>query len=70
MLVICLDVCRGKGYPSILDASIDSPLSITQTQPIANPSAQATRGLPTMESGANGTAGGVPAETGTLQTVV
>jgi len=53
-----------------LDASIDSPLSITQTQPIANPAAQATRGLPTTEPGANGTTGGVPAQSGSLQTVV
>ena len=48
-------VCRGKGYPSILEASIDSPLSITQGLN-TNPNAMTTRNLPPVDPvGTNGT---------------
>lgn len=67
-------MCRGKGYPSLLDASIDAPLSITQTTPLNNPAAQYGRGESTTEPrAANGTAGvtpPVPTASGNLATVV
>lgn len=40
--------CRGKGFPSLLEASIDSPLSITQGLTTA-PSPMATRNLPPVD---------------------
>ena len=61
---------RGKGYPSILDASIDAPLSITQTTPIADPAAQNTRGLPSMEPGTKGAGISPPTPSGNVTTVV
>ena len=65
--------CRGKGYPSILDASIDSPLSITQSpvNPADTRNGQVSRGLPTMNP-ATGTSvvPDVPTESGNLATVV
>lgn len=64
---------EGKGYPSILDASIDSPLSITQSpvNPADTRNGQVSRGLPTMNPATGtGVVPDVPTESGNLATVV
>ncbi len=55
--------CRGKGFPSILETSIDAPLSITHGLNTKS-NAQATHGLPPIEpAGRNGEPVVAPAET-------
>ncbi|KAI9789636.1 MAG: hypothetical protein M1835_001530 [Candelina submexicana] len=57
---------EGKGFPSVLEATIDAPLSITQG-PNAKSNAQATHGLPPVEPAArNGAPVVAPTNTSTV----
>ena len=60
--------CRGKGLPSVLEASTDAPFaSMHDYAPVPNGTGHAHHGLPAVNAGPNGTAAStVPGGTTTV----